>query len=268
MEDNGYGTVIPHQPYMELATKDYHQVISSVMGISHFYGFRMTPKEKRIYAVPDGSIDLLFSIGSNKVHTYISGTVFRLKDWDMGSGEKCFGVRFQPGKGILPKDIEISMIINRDIEIDGSLFGDSLAEKIAAAPDIKQKITVFQEIYRKHIMQNEIKNSRKNIYDYILKRIGQTAGKITIIELAAETGYSLCYIRRVFKEFSGIAPKQFGQYIRFQNLLRVLGQAGIHYSDAALVCGYYDEAHMIKEFKQFTGMTPQKYNGYKQSDSM
>lgn len=45
-------------------------------------------------AVPDGSIDLLFNIGSDKVTTYISGTVFGVKAWNLGDADTCFGVRF------------------------------------------------------------------------------------------------------------------------------------------------------------------------------
>lgn len=51
-------------------------------------------------AVPDGSIDLLFNIGSDKVTTYISGTVFGVKAWNLGDADTCFGVRFQPGQGM------------------------------------------------------------------------------------------------------------------------------------------------------------------------
>ena len=38
-------------------------------------------------AVPEGSIDLLFNIGSDKVTTYISGTVFGVKAWNLGDAD-------------------------------------------------------------------------------------------------------------------------------------------------------------------------------------
>ena len=71
------------------------------LGISHFYEFSLRQgKSHEMKAVPDGSIDLLFNIGSDKVTTYISGTVFGVKAWNLGDADTCFGVRFQPGQGM------------------------------------------------------------------------------------------------------------------------------------------------------------------------
>ena len=113
----------PFQPYMTLEMDGYSQINRTDYGISHFYEFTIHDEKKHcIKAVPDASIDLLFNIGENKVSTYISGTVFGVKKWELGTQDDCFGVRFQPGQGILPKDITMEMIVNDDIEIDGDIF--------------------------------------------------------------------------------------------------------------------------------------------------
>ena len=78
-------------------------------------------------------------------------------------------------------------------------------------------------------------------------------------QLEEETNYSACYLRRIFKNYHGISPKQFAQFVRFQNLLEQMKEQNIRYDDTALECGYFDEAHMMKEFKKYTGKTMEQY---------
>lgn len=250
----------PFQPYMTLEMDGYSQINRTDYGISHFYEFTIHDEKKHcIKAVPDASIDLLFNIGENKVSTYISGTVFGVKKWELGTQDDCFGVRFQPGQGILPKDITMEMIVNDDIEIDGDIFGKNLTEKIALAKTMSERIEIFKKAYEDMVLGRNSLSDKEKINEYLVNRIGRTKGMITMRQLEDETNYSACYLRRIFKSLHGISPKQFAQYIRFQNLLMQADKEGVRYEQVALDCGYYDEPHMMKEFKKYSGVTLEQY---------
>ena len=250
----------PFQPYMTLEMDGYSQINRTDYGISHFYEFTIHDEKKHcIKAVPDASIDLLFNIGENKVSTYISGTVFGVKKWELGTQDDCFGVRFQPGQGILPKDITMEMIVNDDIEIDGDIFGKNLTEKIALAKTMSERIEIFKKAYEDMVLGRNSLSDKEKINEYLVNRIGRTKVMITMRQLEDETNYSACYLRRIFKSFHGISPKQFAQYIRFQNLLMQADKEGVRYEQVALDCGYYDEPHMMKEFKKYSGVTLEQY---------
>lgn len=250
----------PFQPYMTLEMDGYSQINRTDYGISHFYEFTIHDEKKHcIKAVPDASIDLLFNIGENKVSTYISGTVFGVKKWELGTQDDCFGVRFQPGQGILPKDITMEMIVNDDIEIDGDIFGKNLTEKIALAKTMSERIEIFKKAYEDMVLGRNSLSDKEKINEYLVNRISRTKGLITMRQLEDETNYSACYLRRIFKSFHGISPKQFAQYIRFQNLLMQADKEGVRYEQVALDCGYYDEPHMMKEFKKYSGVTLEQY---------
>ena len=250
----------PFQPYMTLDMDGYSQINRTDYGISHFYEFTIHDEKKHcIKAVPDASIDLLFNIGENKVSTYISGTVFGVKKWELGTQDDCFGVRFQPGQGILPKDITMEMIVNDDIEIDGDIFGKNLTEKIALAKTMSERIDIFKKAYEDMVLGRNSLSDKEKINEYLVNRISRTKGMITMRQLEDETNYSACYLRRIFKSFHGISPKQFAQYIRFQNLLMQADKEGVRYEQVALDCGYYDEPHMMKEFKKYSGVTLEQY---------
>jgi hypothetical protein len=60
--------------------------------------------------------------------------------------------------------------------------------------------------------------------------------------------------RRRFEEAVGLPPKLHQRILRFQRAIEALGQRPI--ADVALDCGYYDQAHLIRDFTQFAGLTP------------
>lgn len=250
----------PRQPYIELGVEQFKKLNCSQLGISHFYEFSMgQDKSHEVKAVPDGSVDLLFNIGNNKVTTYIGGTVFAVKLWELGDENRCFGVRFQPGQCILPTDLSMGMLVNNDIEIDGDIFGDNLIEKIALAKNIDERSEIFRKAYENIIYNRNELSDKEKINEYLVSRIIRSKGQVSMQELESETNYSACYLRRIFKNYHGISPKQFAQYIRFQSLLGNMQNSNMRYDELALECGYYDEAHMMKEFKTYAGMTLEKY---------
>lgn len=253
--------VMPMQPYLVLDTDDYEVKKEMKSGISHFYEFSQKKSLKEeMKAVPDGSVDLLFGIGEQDVKTYIGGTVLAAKGWEFEDGRSYFGVRFQPGSCILPEELSIRDLVNKDLEIDGNLFGDHLTEKLAGSKNISERVNVFTTEYAK-LRGKELADGIQKLENYLRERIYDTDGCISIRQLAEETGYSECYIRRVFQQVHGISPKNFERFVRFQKLLHVINKMPerIRLDALAQQCGYYDEAHMIKDFKQYAGITPQGY---------
>ena len=109
-------------------------------------------------------------------------------------------------------------------------------------------------------MKKNDNSGKDNVEHYMRTRICACHGNITVKQLAQETGYSACYIRKIFKQDNGISPKQFEKNVRFRYLLQIIAETDGDYAAAAARCGYYDEAHMIRDFKSYTGTTPEKYN--------
>jgi AraC-like DNA-binding protein len=57
-----------------------------------------------------------------------------------------------------------------------------------------------------------------------------------------------------------LTPKLFARVCAFQRVIRSIGQRSeIDWADTAATCGYYDQAHLIREFRAFSGLTPVSY---------
>lgn len=90
-----------------------------------------------------------------------------------------------------------------------------------------------------------------------LELLYQTQGQIRMSELAAACFLSLRQLERRFKRCIGVSPKLFARLLRFEALLDSLIRGpSISCADLSSRLGYHDQAHVIREFKTWTGCTP------------
>jgi AraC-like DNA-binding protein len=101
--------------------------------------------------------------------------------------------------------------------------------------------------------------------EHNLKRIETTvrlidSGETNVTALAGTACLSRKQFDRIFSEYVGARPKEFSRTIRFQRALYKL-ETGPQISWAALAadCGYFDQSHMIREFRALSGYTPGEY---------
>ncbi len=86
----------------------------------------------------------------------------------------------------------------------------------------------------------------------------QRRGLVRVPELARHVGVSPRQLERVFAERVGVTPKNYLRVMRFQEVLRTLrgGVRSTAWAEVATSHGYYDQAHFIRDFKMFVGVTP------------
>lgn len=107
-----------------------------------------------------------------------------------------------------------------------------------------------------------------------LARFGRDARATLVLEAAAqlvranvntvadELGLSERQLRRVFHEVLGVSPKVFSKLQRFQRALNAAhSQRQANWASVAVAAGYYDQAHLIAEFRAITGATPRALLG-------
>jgi AraC-like DNA-binding protein len=75
--------------------------------------------------------------------------------------------------------------------------------------------------------------------------------------VAVDLGVSARHLRRVFREIVGVSPKAFAKLARFQRALRAAREdTHVSWAGIAAAVGYYDQAHLIAEFREIAGVTP------------
>jgi AraC-like DNA-binding protein len=92
------------------------------------------------------------------------------------------------------------------------------------------------------------------------KLLYHTKGQCRIEELADSCHASVRQLQRGFQSVVGASPKLFARILRFEQAQRrLMTDAEIDLTGLAHECGYFDQAHFIKEFRAFTGKTPSEY---------
>jgi AraC-like DNA-binding protein len=91
-----------------------------------------------------------------------------------------------------------------------------------------------------------------------LGRLRASGGSVRVEALAAEIGCSRRHLVAGFREQVGVTPKLLGRILRFQRVVALTG-TGPGWAEIALRCGYYDQAHLIRDFNQFAGSSPGEF---------
>lgn len=82
------------------------------------------------------------------------------------------------------------------------------------------------------------------------------SGSVRITEVADAVGWSRQHLHRQYHREFGHGPQTLARLVRFQRASRLLGQRSL--CDVAAACGYYDQAHLNREFMEFAGSSPQR----------
>lgn len=97
------------------------------------------------------------------------------------------------------------------------------------------------------------------VVSWAVRRIEETGGRVDMRGLARELGYSRKHVIALFRDQVGIPPKLLARIVRFNGLVQHLRKGGVGtWADLALEFGYYDQAHLARDVKQFTGTTPRQ----------
>ncbi|TGN11852.1 AraC family transcriptional regulator [Leptospira ilyithenensis] len=106
---------------------------------------------------------------------------------------------------------------------------------------------------------SEIKEQKPDplVFDTI-RKIQFAKGNLKIKEILNGFPVSLDSLEKKFKRIVGTTPKQFSTLVRMRNFIDHYS-SDISFTEAAYEAGYFDQAHFIKDFRNFTGRTPKEF---------
>jgi AraC family transcriptional regulator len=151
---------------------------------------------------------------------------------------------------------QLALAIETEIHtgcLSGSLYGESLG--IALAARLVHNYAASKpalEFTDRGLPRSQL----ARVINYIQANLTQD---LSISELATLTNMSASHFSRCFKRSMGIAPHQYLLHQRVERAKQLLTQRSIAISTIALDCGFANQTHLTKVFRQLTGMTPRAY---------
>jgi len=205
--------------------------------------------EQRV--VPDGRSELIVNLGQSyeslqrgqwqrQPQAFVAGQITGPLLLRSRGDTRIFGVRFHPHGASQVLKMPMPDVTGSFVDLQGFSGGD---------PSFEGQIAQFEKLAG-------VREDEDLLVTHAVSRMVDAGGIVEIAAFAAMAGISCRQFERRFLSLVGLPPKLFCRIQRFQKIFAALEQPGTNWVNAAIECGYYDQAHLIRDFKEFTGRTP------------
>ncbi len=150
-------------------------------------------------------------------------------------------------------------VFNESVSLDNFMLRSELLvleEKLCEAKTDSAKITVVE----KFLLSRLTPAPPDKLVLAALALINKSMGVIKIKDLCLQLHTSQSPLEKRFRAAVGASPKKYASIVRFKHVLKQHASVN-SLTELGYEAGFYDQAHFIKEFKTFTGQTPEDYFG-------
>jgi len=207
--------------------------------------------------VADGCIDIYFEL-NDPSENYVMGFCKKYTEFPLANQFHYIGVRFLPTMFPQLFKVNAAELSNRYERLEAVV--PEAAAFISSRFQTHLSTAQIAELFDQYFLQliaNASFDDDNRLYDAI-GIILQHSGVLNL-ETDLNTGISARQLRRLFEFYIGDTPKTFSKVVRFQNILRAKPSTqSLRKNKLFFDVGYYDQAHFIKEFRNFYGVTPSK----------
>lgn len=232
------------------------------------------PNNKKQKIIPDGFIEMTFNFG-DKIKRYTSEKEFITHPCAMVMGQRTksyyiepigdvdtFAICFYPYGFANFANTSLENLVDKEIPIDtlfDELSAKTLEQKMSNASNTQKRIEIIESF-----LLNKLNESTTvaNIVKKTVDMLVNTNGSSSIHTILKDDLSKRRQLERKFKKQIGISPKQLSKLIRLHTALKImLNGNDDNLTNIAYKSDYFDQAHFIKDFKEFTGTTPKDFLG-------
>jgi len=218
--------------------------------------------------LPDGCMELVINAGDafHRFHDddsierqprlMLVGQLTRPVVVRPGAHIDLIGIRFQPAGARPFFDVPARELAGRTLvlsDVSAAFAVDieaCLAYTTSSADRVQRIEHVLERRLRRAARDDDV--AVRNAVSVILER----GGNLHIDRLATTLGLSERALQRRFDAWVGLKPKTLARIARFQHVFRALEHGGDAWAAVAVRCGYYDQSHLLRDFRDFAGESP------------
>ena len=227
------------------------------------------PARWRNMILPDGAMELMINLGDPQklCARIIRRSILFFDKLDFGradhtdrdrrnrlcasgrrsvAGRRRVAVLGIPLREFTDQVVELETIMGREIE--------DLRDALGEARDDDSRFDLLESWL---VRRARSRTQPTRSVSYALRVIHGGLDAVRIGRIADTIGISHKHLLREFDRCVGLTPKLFARLCAFQRVIRSVGQKPeADWAGTAATCGYHDQAHLIHEFRAFSGLTP------------
>ena len=264
-------TVVSHDSPLgrwEMASRDPSARVRG--SVRDYVGYiEVTPGPLRRREVPSADITLILSFGpaiavsdpgaaapANRCTSFVAGLHDAPVLTEHAGYQHGIEVRLPPLTARRLFGVPMDALANQVVALEDLLGRDAdrLVEHLHDAPGWAARFAVLDEAIARRL---EAARTPSPAVAWAWGRLRETHGALPIGALAAELGCSRRHLAAQFREQVGVPPKLLARILRFDRVIALMRHADPErWAEVAYDCGYYDQAHFNRDFRQFAGSTP------------
>lgn len=255
----------PRVPHASFVTSRPLQVASHGALAGFVRGFRAVTRDENrgpaYVRLPDGEAELIVRLSDTRGDAYVIGT--RLHVLQKGGTDVpplAIAVRFKAGGAYPFFGVPMAELTDRVVNLD-TLWGAEgarLRERMHDSLSLAEKVTVLETALTERLRRGDVfEPASSHVVRRAVRAISQSPELPRVSALARGLGVSERQLRRAFDDVVGLGPKVYARVVRFQRAMRASKHSATpDWGAIAAATGYYDQAHLISDFRSLTGVTP------------
>jgi AraC-like DNA-binding protein len=229
--------------------------------VSGYYGFREeTEKPLRRREGPGVDVVLVVSFGEtwlidgHRFESFVAGLHDRQVTTEHCGRSFGMQVDLTPQAAYALFREPMHTLARRKVPLEDVLGEPLLVEQLHDRSGWPERFALLDEVLTRRL--TDVRTPSPGVA-WAWKRLVQTGGRVRVGSLANELGWSRKRIAARFREEVGLTPKATARVIRFERARECAERAeSPDWAQIAVECGYYDQSHLINDFRTVTGRSP------------
>jgi AraC-like DNA-binding protein len=208
--------------------------------------------------LPHPSVFLVFENGTSVIHGVNPGRFSTMLE----GRSAVFGVKFRPG-GFRPfLKSPVAALLNRSVpasDVFGPEIGqlEALWKPASCSRNLEKLIQASNAFFQARVPEPD---RTMDLATKLVQQILETSEIRTVDDLVERSGIGKRSLQRIFNEYIGVTPKWVIRRYRLHELVcRLDAGEDLELSQVALELGYFDQSHLINDFRSIVGCSPTKY---------
>jgi len=242
------------------------------------------PSHSKEHVLPDGTFELVINLRDERRKLFNRGNGARYDSFRRGwlsgahseyiiidalANSSMIGAHFKPG-GVAPfLGLPADEMRDRVVELDAfwGIGAWCLRDQLLAAQGSQLKFRILEQFLRERLLHSTFPTQRAARVSCAVDQFLRQQDQVTVSVVAEGFGVSHKHFIEEFRRHVGLTPKLFCRIRRFQEVLvRIAARERVEWADVACSCGYYDQAHFVHDFQEFSGLNPTAFLSHQLGD--